>query len=102
MDFDISEEQQLLLETVRQWILNECPLTRVRETFDGDSGHDPQLWKSLLDMGLGGTVIPEQHGGAGLDLLDLALHIHEHDFGGGAGVERVEHVAVSRTPLRLD
>ena len=73
MDFDISEEQQLLLETVRQWIDKECPLTHVREIFDGESGHDPKLWKSLLEMGLGGTLIPEQHGGAGLELLDLAL-----------------------------
>ena len=43
MDFDISEEQQLLLETVRQWIDKECPLTHVREIFDGESGHDPEL-----------------------------------------------------------
>jgi len=82
VDFDISEEQQLLLETVRQWIDNECPLTRVRELFDGETGHDAQLWKSLVEMGLGGTVIPEQHGGAGLELLDLAL-VGEA-LGGGA------------------
>ena len=43
MDFDISEEQELLLETVRQWTLNECPLTRVRELFDGETGHDARL-----------------------------------------------------------
>ena len=73
MDFDISEEQELLLETVRQLTENECPLPRVREVFDGDSGHDPDLWKSLIEMGLGGTSIPEEYGGAGLELLDLAL-----------------------------
>ncbi|NRA02471.1 MAG: acyl-CoA/acyl-ACP dehydrogenase [Myxococcales bacterium] len=73
MDFDISEEQELLQATVRQLAGNECPLTRVREIFDGDSGHDPELWKSLVEVGLGGTAIPEEFGGAGLELLDLAL-----------------------------
>jgi alkylation response protein AidB-like acyl-CoA dehydrogenase len=73
MDFDLSEEQELLQETVRQLLENESPLTRVREIFDGDVGHDPQLWKALIEMGLGGIVIPEAYGGAGLELLDLAL-----------------------------
>ena len=73
MDFDISEEQELLLGTVRQLVENECPLTRVREIFDGDSGHDAELWKSLIEIGLGGTTIPEEFGGAGLELLDMAL-----------------------------
>ena len=73
MDFDISEEQELLLGTTRQLVENKCPLVRVREVFDGDSGHDPQFWKSLVEIGLGGTAIPEEFGGAGLELLDLAL-----------------------------
>ena len=73
MDFDISEEQELLLGTARQLVENECPLVRVHEIFDGDSGHDAQFWKSLIEIGLGGTAIPEEFGGAGLELLDLAL-----------------------------
>ena len=73
MDFDITEEQELLLGTVAQLVENECPLARVREIFDGDSGHDPEFWKSLVEIGLAGTAIPEEFGGAGLELLDLAL-----------------------------
>jgi alkylation response protein AidB-like acyl-CoA dehydrogenase len=85
MDFDISEEQELLVETVRQMLENECPLTRVREVFDGDAGHDPLLWKSLLEMGLGGTVIPEEYGGAGMELLDLALVAEGLGYGAAPG-----------------
>ena len=68
MDFDISEEQELLLGTTRQLVENKCPLVRVREIFDGDSGHDAQFWKSLIEIGLGGTGISEEFGGAGLEL----------------------------------
>lgn len=85
MDFDISEEQELLGQTVRQLLENECPLPRVREVFDGEVGHDPVLWKSLLEMGLGGTVIPEAYGGSGMEMLDLELIAEELGYGAAPG-----------------
>jgi alkylation response protein AidB-like acyl-CoA dehydrogenase len=82
MDFDTSEEQDLLQDTVQQFIDGECPITKVREIFDGDSGHDPALWQQMVELGLGGIAIPEEYGGAGLEVLDLALVAET--LGGGA------------------
>jgi len=73
MNFDLSEEQHLLQETVKRFVENECPSTRLREIFDGDEGHDPALWKGLAEMGVAGLALPEEYGGAGLEMLDLAL-----------------------------
>jgi alkylation response protein AidB-like acyl-CoA dehydrogenase len=73
MDFGLSEEQVLLQETIRGFAENECPTTRLRELFDEGSGHDPALWSSLAEMGIAGLIIPEEQGGAGMELLDLAL-----------------------------
>jgi alkylation response protein AidB-like acyl-CoA dehydrogenase len=73
MDFGLSEEQQMLQQTVRGFVANECPATRLRQLFDGDTGHAPDLWKGLAEMGIAGLAIPEAYGGAGLELLDLAL-----------------------------
>ena len=73
MNFDLSEEQRLLQETVGQFLDDACPITRVRELFDAESAVDPQLWKGLMELGAGGIAIPEAFGGAGLELLDLAL-----------------------------
>ena len=73
MNFDLSDEQELLQETVRQFAANECPPTRVRAIFDGEGGHDTALWKGLVELGLGGIALPDEYGGAGLELLDLAL-----------------------------
>ena len=73
MDFGLSEEQLLLQQTVRGFVENECPVTRLREIFDDDTGHAPDLWKGLAEMGIAGLAIPETYGGAGLELLDLAL-----------------------------
>jgi len=73
MDFGLSEEQEMLQETIRGFAQNECPTTRLRELFDEGEGHDPALWSALAEMGVAGLIVPEEHGGAGMELLDLAL-----------------------------
>ncbi len=72
MNFDLSDEQRLLQETIRGFLAKECPPSHVRAVFEGE-GHDPSLWKGMIELGLGGLQIPEAYGGAGLELLDLAL-----------------------------
>jgi alkylation response protein AidB-like acyl-CoA dehydrogenase len=73
MDFGLSEEQELLQATVRQFAANECPPTRLREQFESEDDRSPGLWRGLAELGVAGLVVPEEHGGAGLGLLDLAL-----------------------------
>ncbi len=73
MDFDLSEEQEMLQETLRQFLQNECGPVRVREIFDGETGFDADVWRGLAEMGLAGIHLPEEYGGAGLELLELAL-----------------------------
>ncbi len=73
MDFGLTEEQEMLQETVRGWIANECPPSRLRELFDAGVGDDPTLWRGIAEMGLAGLVVPEAYGGAEMKVLDLAL-----------------------------
>ncbi len=73
MNFGLSDEQELLQETVRGFVANECPLPKLREIFEGQDGYDATLWDGMVEMGLAGLVVPESYGGAGLELLDLAL-----------------------------
>ncbi|MBW2286294.1 MAG: acyl-CoA/acyl-ACP dehydrogenase [Deltaproteobacteria bacterium] len=73
MNFSLSEEQKMLQETVRGFVENECPLTRLREIFDGESDYDAALWHGLAEMGLAGLTVPEQYGGAEMEMLELAL-----------------------------
>jgi alkylation response protein AidB-like acyl-CoA dehydrogenase len=73
MHFGLTEEQELLQETVRGFVEGECPPPKLREIFDTGVGHDPALWKGLSEMGLTGLVVPEAQDGAGLEVLDLAL-----------------------------
>ena len=73
MNFSLSEEQRMLQETIRGFVENECPLSRLREIFDGESDYDAELWRGLAEMGLAGLTVPEQYGGAEMELLELAL-----------------------------
>ncbi len=73
MDFGLSDEQQLLQQSARELTARECPPGIVRQVFERGDGHAPELWKSACALGLGGLLIPERFGGAGLGLLDAAL-----------------------------
>jgi alkylation response protein AidB-like acyl-CoA dehydrogenase len=81
MDFGLSEEQELLQETVRGFVKGECPVTKLREIYDA-GGFEPALWKGLAELGCAGLALPEAHGGAGLELLECALVAEA--LGGGA------------------
>jgi len=73
MDFALSEEQELLAESLRRYLDDACPVTRVRELVAHEAGHDGGLWKGLCELGIAGLLIPEEHGGSGLTLLDAAV-----------------------------
>jgi alkylation response protein AidB-like acyl-CoA dehydrogenase len=71
--FGLSEEQELLQETVRRFAAAECPPARLRDIFDAGTGHDDTIWRGLAEMGLTGLAVPEEFDGAGLEMLELAL-----------------------------
>jgi len=73
MNFDLSDEQRLLEETLDKFLGTECPMPRVRELFDADESYDETVWRGLGDMGVLGLQLPEDVGGAGLELLELAV-----------------------------
>ena len=77
MDFSLSQEQELLQDAVRSFVAKESPPRAVHAIFDGDPRAVPALWKGLAYLGVFGLTVPESHGGAGLELLDLALVAEE-------------------------
>ncbi|HSJ99473.1 MAG TPA: acyl-CoA dehydrogenase family protein, partial [Myxococcota bacterium] len=73
MDFGLSEEQRLLEQTLRRWLEEQVPVARVREIGAREDGADAALWKGLAELGVLGLLVPEEHGGSGLGMLDAAL-----------------------------
>jgi alkylation response protein AidB-like acyl-CoA dehydrogenase len=77
MDFGLSEDQLLLKDTVKRFLAEQCPTTRVREIMESDSGYDEALWKELCGLGVAGVTVPAVYGGLENELLDLALIAEE-------------------------
>jgi alkylation response protein AidB-like acyl-CoA dehydrogenase len=73
MDFGLSEDQLLLEETVRAFLADQVPITRIRELRAEDCPNDPGIWKALAELGMTGVLIPEAQGGSELALLDAAI-----------------------------
>jgi alkylation response protein AidB-like acyl-CoA dehydrogenase len=71
--FGLTDEQNLLQNTLRRFTAEEVSAPRLRELFDEGAGFDPTIWKSAAAIGLCGLTVPERFGGADLELLDLAL-----------------------------
>jgi alkylation response protein AidB-like acyl-CoA dehydrogenase len=77
MNFSLSDEQELLQATVRDFVAKECPPPTVRAVFDGERDAVSALWNGLSHIGVAGLTVPEPFGGAGLELLELALVAEE-------------------------
>jgi len=77
MDFNFTEEQEMLRTSARDFLETECTEKIVREVEDSDLGYSPDLWKKIADLGWLGLVYPEQYGGAGMNVIDLAVLYEE-------------------------
>jgi len=77
MDFEISEEQELLRNGLRELLDRSCDIRHVRAVaYDGD-GRDAALWQALAAAGWTAVTIPDADGGAGLHFEDLVLVLEQ-------------------------
>ena len=77
MDFEFSEDQNLLREQAQGFLADNCPASAVRAVLDGDASYDEELWRKIAEMGWTATVIPEEFGGLGLSYLELSVIAEE-------------------------
>jgi alkylation response protein AidB-like acyl-CoA dehydrogenase len=83
MPIGITEEHQALHESVRGLLARHCPPAVVRATLDGGDGSGPAgaqlppFWDRLAGAGLLGLHLPEEYGGSGAGLPELAVAAEE-------------------------
>ncbi|HEX6422545.1 MAG TPA: acyl-CoA dehydrogenase family protein [Acidimicrobiales bacterium] len=70
LDLAFTDEQEMLREVVRTLLAEHAPLTVVRAMEDDPVGYPAALWRRLADLDLLGLLLPEQHGGSGMTLLE--------------------------------
>ncbi|WP_414900264.1 acyl-CoA dehydrogenase family protein [Sphingomonas flavalba] len=98
VDFDLSEDQRHFQSAVEALLADLCTPQQLLTTFDTPA-MDAATWQGLQALGVPGMMIPEAHGGLGLQALDAAVVAEvmgrfaapaafaEHVVGGAAIVE---------------
>jgi len=97
VDLEFSDDQRLLQSAVRSFLEGECPVESVRARWETGTGRSPELWRKLAAIAVPGLLVPEEHGGLGLDEVDLVLVLEE--CGRAALAEPVVATAAVGAPL---
>ena len=58
MNFEFSDEQQLLREQAQSFLADNCSIKKVRETFESDAPYDQELWRKVVELGWTAASIP--------------------------------------------
>jgi alkylation response protein AidB-like acyl-CoA dehydrogenase len=75
MPLVLSEEQELLQQTARDFVRESAPVAQLRKLRDGDDpvGFSRELWREMVELGWPGIFLPEEIGGAGLGYAELGV-----------------------------
>ena len=81
MDFRLNDEQRMMIETARQ--IGESFGLEYWRKQDADKSFPSEYWKAVCDAGLCGVALPEEHGGSGLGMMEMALIVEALSATGG-------------------
>lgn len=100
MDFELTAEQQLIRDTVRDVALREIA-PRARHV--DESGEFPaETFQKMGQLGLMGVAVPEAYGGAGADSVSAALAIEEVARAcGSTALAYAAHMGLGSAPILL-
>ena len=100
MDFDLTDEQRLLRDTVRDFARSE--VAPVAEELDRTKAFPYELVKKLADLGLMGIPFPEEYGGGGADTLSYVLAVEELTrIDSSVAITMAAHTSLGTMPIYL-
>jgi short/branched chain acyl-CoA dehydrogenase len=100
MDFELSDEQRLLRDTVRDFARQE--VAPVAEELDRTKAFPYELVKKMGGLGLMGIPFPEQYGGGGADTLAYALAVEELTrIDSSVAITMAAHTSLGTMPIYL-
>ncbi len=86
MDFELSDEQRLLRDTIRSFV--DAEIRPVAREWEASGRYPEEIVATMREMGLFGLLVPEQYGGMAADMVSLAVVFEEISRGwmGVAGI----------------
>jgi hypothetical protein len=98
MDFDFSDDQEMLRDTVRKWVERGYDFERRRGIVKA-GGFSRDAWKEIGELGILGLQVPEEHGGMGMGPVEAMVIMEE--LGRGLVLEPFAEVALVAPSLIL-
>ena len=77
MNFDFSEDQNLLRDSLRKYLGKESPLGLSRELIDKQGSHAEAVWRGLTEQGVTALMLPDDCDGIGLGAMELCVAAEE-------------------------
>ncbi|MCR9093196.1 MAG: acyl-CoA/acyl-ACP dehydrogenase [bacterium] len=77
MNFDLTEEQQMIVDQAAKFVANESPVDRFRKLRETEQGWEPAMWAKMAEQGWLAIAVPEEQGGFGGTFLDMALILEQ-------------------------
>jgi short-chain 2-methylacyl-CoA dehydrogenase len=100
VDFDLSDEQRLLRDTVRDFARNE--VRPVAEELDRTKAFPYEIVAKMGELGLMGIPFPEEYGGGGADTLSYALAVEElARIDSSVCITMAAHTSLGTMPIHL-
>lgn len=83
MGMILNEEQTLLQDSAREFFKEKAPVTALRALRDEKdaTGYSKNLWKSMVDMGWPGIIVPEAYGGLDFGFQGLTIVLEQSGQG---------------------
>ena len=100
MDFELTDEQRLLRDTVRDFARQE--VAPVAEELDRTKSFPYELVAKMGELGLMGIPFPEEYGGGGADTLTYALAVEELTrVDSSVAITMAAHTSLGTMPIHL-
>ena len=80
MYFDLNDEQQQIKRTAKEFLASRYKPERIRELSETENGFEDSDWTEMAELGWPGLALPEEHGGQGLGIVELAAVFEEMGF----------------------
>jgi alkylation response protein AidB-like acyl-CoA dehydrogenase len=80
MYFDLTDEQQAIRATAKEFLAARYKSERIRELADSEAGFEQSDWEEMAELGWTGLALPEEWGGQGLGIVDLAVLFEEMGY----------------------
>ena len=77
MDFGLNETQELIRASASDFLSDRSPSDFVRAMATDERGYTEEFWREIGELGWLGLVVPESHGGSGMDMSDMAVLLAE-------------------------